>query len=52
MKDAGYRRALGVIMGTGDAHDVVSVENSQDASSNFNTKKDFQEQLDDLHNLK
>lgn len=41
MKDPGYRRAFGVVMGTGDAHDVLSVENSQDASSTFNTKKDF-----------
>jgi hypothetical protein len=43
MKDPGYRKALGVIMhaGGGDNHDVVSVENSQDASSNFNMKKDM-----------
>jgi|LauGreDrversion4_2_1035121.scaffolds.fasta_scaffold1118479_2 hypothetical protein len=41
MKDPGYRNAFGVVIsGAGDAHDIVSVENSQDASSQFNTKKD------------
>ena len=37
--------------GGGDNHDVVSVENSQDASSNFNMKKDIQEQELDALNL-
>jgi len=43
MRDPGYRKAFGVIMqaGGGDTHDIVSVENSQDASSNYNMKKDM-----------
>jgi hypothetical protein len=44
MRDPGYRNALAIVInGSGDAHEVQSVENSQDASSNFNTKKDIQE---------
>lgn len=35
--DPGYRASLGIIMGYGDSHEVISIENSQDASSNFNT---------------
>jgi hypothetical protein len=43
MRDPGYRKAMGVVInpGGGDNHDIVSVENSQDASSNFNMKKDI-----------
>ena len=43
MRDPGYRKAFGVLMiaGGGDNHDIVSIENSQDASSNFNMKKDI-----------
>jgi hypothetical protein len=43
MRDPGYRKAFGVVMnaGGGDNHDIVSIENSQDASSNFNMKKDI-----------
>ena len=43
MRDTGYRKAMGIIIhaGGGDEHDIVSVENSQDASSNFNLKKDI-----------
>ncbi|TNV87478.1 hypothetical protein FGO68_gene6489 [Halteria grandinella] len=52
MNDAGYRAAMGIVFtGAGDQHDVISIENSQDASSNFNTKKDIQEQMDDFQNL-
>jgi len=53
MRDSGYRKAFGVVMqaGGGDNHDIVSVENSQDASSNFNMKKDMQEQELDALNL-
>ena len=53
MRDPGYRKAFGVIMqaGGGDTHDIVSVENSQDASSNYNMKKDMQEQELDAFNL-
>ena len=52
MGDAAYRRAMHLILTTSDAIEVLSMENSQDASSNFNTKKDIQEQLEDLTNLK
>ncbi len=48
MDDPAYRRALHLILTTSDAVEVLSMENSQDASSNFNTKKDVQEQLEDL----
>ena len=52
MQDPAYRAAMGIVIGgAGDQHDILSIENSQDASSNFNTKKDIQEQLDDFQNL-
>lgn len=31
------------VLTTSDAIEILSMENSQDASSNFNTKKDIQE---------
>lgn len=52
MKDPGYRMAMSIVLGAGDNVEIVSIENSQDASSNFNTRKDYQEQLEDLNNLK
>lgn len=50
MNDRAYRAAMAITF-QGDQHSVVSFENSQDASSNFNTKKDIQEQLEDMMNL-
>lgn len=52
MNDQAYRRAMHLILTTTDSVEMLSMENSQDASSNFNTKKDIQEQLEDLNNLK
>lgn len=45
MKDPAYRAAMAIrVTGLGDEHEIVSIENSQDASSNYNTKKDVAEQ--------